>query len=72
VETIVTAIVPEWAEGSNGIEHRLLSHKGYFTILNMTEYGHKRPLTVALDIRDDKARCVYIYIVCNICIYRCI
>ena len=29
------------------------SHTGYFTILNMTDYGHKKPLGVGLDIRGD-------------------
>jgi acyl-CoA hydrolase len=49
VETVVTAILPEWCEGRDGGTARApksLSHKGYFTILNMTEYGHKRPLGI--------------------------
>ena len=57
VECVVTALLPEWCQGApgEGGEPGEFSHKGYFTILNMTEYGHKRPLAVALDTRDDPA-----------------
>jgi hypothetical protein len=30
------------------------SHKGYFTVLSMTEYGHKRPIGVGLDLKGNK------------------
>jgi acyl-CoA hydrolase len=61
VETTVTAILPGWSSGVSGSAavdparkaDKTFSHTGYFTILNMTDYGHKKPLGVALDIRDD-------------------
>jgi acyl-CoA hydrolase len=62
VETLVNAYLPEWvgsAEGEQGEQHgsgsspRAFSHKGYFTIISLTEYGHKRPIGVALDLRGD-------------------
>ena len=70
VETLVNAYLPEWvgsAEGEQGEQHgsgsspRAFSHKGYFTIISLTEYGHKRPIGVALDLRgDDEAQLAYL------------
>ena len=62
VETTVTAILPEWVGaqcdddfgGQAPPPQRTFSHTGYFTILNMTDYGHKKPLGVALDVRGDR------------------
>lgn len=69
VETTVTAILPEWAGAQRDDDfggqapppQTTFSHTGYFTILNMTDYGHKKPLGVALDIRgDSEAQAAYL------------
>lgn len=60
VETLVHAYLPEWVrpagkeqDEKDGSSPRAFSHKGYFTIISLTEYGHKRPIGVALDLRHD-------------------
>ncbi len=60
VEVVVHAYIPEWAAGGPGGGTRdassagAFSHKGYFTVLSMTEYGHKRPICVGLDLKRNK------------------
>jgi len=62
VEVVVHAYIPEWVLGGGpGGGKRdasdsagAFSHKGYFTVLSMTEYGHKRPIGVGLDLKGNK------------------
>jgi acyl-CoA hydrolase len=62
VEVVVHAYIPEWVPGGGpGGGKReasdsagAFSHKGYFTVLSMTEYGHKRPIGVGLDLKGNK------------------
>mmetsp|Transcript_23939 Transcript_23939/g.48081 ORF Transcript_23939/g.48081 Transcript_23939/m.48081 type:complete len:117 (+) Transcript_23939:89-439(+) len=62
VEVLVKVFDPPWMKEGGGQGTRQYtsiqaedgySHVGHFTILNATEYGHKRPITTGLDIRGD-------------------
>jgi len=61
VEVVVHAYIPEWVLGGGpgggtreASSAGAFSHKGYFTVLSMTEYGHKRPIGVGLDLKGNK------------------